>query len=191
MTGKAVYFRAPADFRDWLAKYHATKRELLVGFHKSRTGKPSLTWSQSVDQAICFGWIDGVRRSVDEERYTIRFTPRTPRSNWSKINIAKVEVLRKAGLMTPAGEKAYAAREAERSGVYSFEQERPRELSPAYQKLFRANKKAWEYYRSEAPYYRRTIAFWVMSAKKEETREKRLARLIADSARGRRVGIMG
>jgi uncharacterized protein YdeI (YjbR/CyaY-like superfamily) len=191
MTGKAVYFRAPADFRDWLAKYHATKRELLVGFHKSRTGKPSLTWSQSVDQAICFGWIDGVRRSVDEERYTIRFTPRTPRSNWSKINIAKVEVLRKAGLMTPAGEKAYAAREAERSGVYSFEQERPRELSPAYQKLFRANKKAWEYYRSEAPYYRRTIAFWVMSAKKEETREKRLATLIADSARGRRVGIMG
>ena len=191
MTPKAIYFRSPAEFRAWLVKHHATEPELLVGFHKTATGKPSLTWSQSVDQAICFGWIDGVRRRVDEDQYTIRFTPRKPRSNWSRINITKVEELRKAGLMTPAGEQAYAAREEKRSGVYSFEQERPQELSRGYQKRFRANRKAWEYYQAQAPYYRRTIAFWVMSAKKEETREKRLATLIADSARGRRVGVMG
>lgn len=191
MPPKATYFSSPAEFRLWLAKHHATEPELLVGFHKVGTGKPSMTWSQSVDQAICFGWIDGVRRSVDEDRYTIRFTPRKPRSNWSRINIAKVKALREAGLMMPAGENAYAAREANRSGVYSFEQERPQELSPILQKRFKANVKAWQFYQSQAPYYRRQMAFWVMSARREETREKRLATLISDSARGRRVGVMG
>ena len=150
-----------------------------------------MTWSESVDQALCFGWIDAVRRSVDENRYTIRFTRRKTKSNWSKINIAKIEALRKAGVMTPAGEKAYAAREEKRSGVYSFEQERPTDLSPAYQKRFKASTKAWAFFQSQAPWYRRTIAFWVMSAKKEETREHRLATLIADSARSRRVGVLG
>ena len=191
MPAKALYFHSPAEFRDWLSKHHATEKELLVGFHKVGTGKPSMTWSESVDQALCFGWIDGVRRSVDENRYTIRFSTRQPKSNWSKINIAKVEALRKAGLMTPAGERAYAARKEARTGIYSFEQERPQELSRPYQKRFKANARAWTYFQSQAPWYRRTIAFWVMSAKKEETREKRLTILIADSARGRRVGMLG
>lgn len=191
MTAKTIYFRSPDAFRAWLERHHATQKEILVGFYRVGTRKPSMTWSESVDQALCFGWIDGVRRSVDDERYTIRFTPRKPKSNWSRINMAKVETLRKAGMMAPAGEKAFAAREEERSGVYSFEQERPMELSPAYQQRFRANRKAWNWFQSQAPYYRRTIAFWVMSAKREETREKRLATLIADSSRGRRVGILG
>ena len=191
MAGKAaVYFGSPLEFRAWLEKHHVSETELLVGFHKVGTGKAGMTWSESVDQALCFGWIDGVRRSVDEHRYTIRFSTRKPRSNWSKINMAKVAALRKAGLMTPAGEKAYAAREEKRSGVYSFEQERPRELSPGFQKRFKANKKAWEFFQSQAPWYRRTITFWVMSAKKEETREKRITTLIADSAKNRRVGIL-
>jgi uncharacterized protein YdeI (YjbR/CyaY-like superfamily) len=187
---KPTYFPSPAAFRSWLEKHHATEKELLVGFHRVASGKPSMTWSDSVDQALCYGWIDGVRRSVDGSRYTIRFTPRKPRSNWSKINIAKIEALRKAGLMAPAGERAYAAREQKRSGVYAFEQERPTELSPAYLKRLKADTKAWEFFRVQAPYYRRLMAFWVMSAKREATREKRLATLIADSSRGRRVGIM-
>lgn len=186
---KATYFPSPAAFRAWLKRHHATEKELLVGFFKVGTGKPSMTWSQSVDQALCFGWIDAVRRRVDGDRYTIRFTPRKPASNWSKINVAKVEALRKAGLMTPAGEKAVAARAEHRTGVYSFEQ-RPQKLPPALQKQLRANSRAWEYYQSQAPYYRRTTAFWVMSARKEETRLRRLAQLIADSALGRRVGVM-
>lgn len=186
---KATYFPSPAAFRAWLKRHHATEKELLVGFFKVGTGKPSMTWSQSVDQALCFGWIDAVRRRVDGDRYTIRFTPRKPASNWSKINVAKVEALRKAGLMTPAGEKAVAARAEDRTGVYSFEQ-RPQKLPPAFQKQLRANSRAWEYYQSQAPYYRRTTAFWVMSARKEETRLRRLAQLIADSALGRRVGVM-
>jgi uncharacterized protein YdeI (YjbR/CyaY-like superfamily) len=191
MAGKAaVYFGSPLEFRAWLKKYHATETELLVGFHKVGTGKHGMTWSESVDQALCFGWIDGVRRSVDQHRYTIRFSARKPKSNWSRINIAKVAALRKAGLMFPAGEKAFAAREAKRSGVYSFEQERPKELSPAFLKQLKANKKAWEFFQAQAPWYRRTVTFWVMSAKKEETREKRMTTLIADSARNRRVGIL-
>ena len=192
MAGKtAQYFRSPLEFRAWLKKHHASETELLVGFHKVGTGKPGMTWSESVDQALCYGWIDGVRRGVDDSRYTIRFTPRQTKSNWSKINIAKVEALRKAGLMAPAGEKAYAAREAKRSGVYSFEQERPAELAPEYRKRFKAHSKAWKFFQAQAPWYRRTIAFYVMSAKKEETREKRLAILIRDSSSGRRVGILG
>jgi len=191
MAAQTIYFRSPAAFRAWLERHHATQKEILVGFYRVGTRKPSMTWSESVDQALCFGWIDGVRRSVDDDRYTIRFTPRKPKSNWSRINMAKVETLRKSGRMAPAGEKAFAAREEGRSGVYSFEQERPKELSPAYRKRFKANRKAWDWYQSQAPYYRRTTAFWVMSAKREETREKRLATLIADSSRGRRVGILG
>lgn len=187
---RAVYFKSPSDFRAWLEKNHATKTELLVGFFRVTTGKPSLTWPQSVDQALCFGWIDGVRRSVDETRYTIRFSPRKPRSNWSKINIAKVAALRTAGLMHSAGEKAYAAREEKRSGVYSFEQEKPMELSAEYLKRLKANWKAWDFFQAQAPYYRRVSAFWVMSAKREETREKRITTLIADSARSRRVGVL-
>ena len=185
-----MYFRSPLEFRAWLEKHHGSETELLVGFHKVGSGKPGMTWSESVDQALCYGWIDGVRRSVDDHRYTIRFSTRKPRSNWSKINIAKVEALRRAGLMAPAGEKAYAAREEKRSGVYSFEQERPKVLSSAFEKRFKANKKAWEFFQTQAPWYRRTSVFWVMSAKKEETREKRLTTLIADSAKHRRVGVL-
>jgi uncharacterized protein YdeI (YjbR/CyaY-like superfamily) len=191
MTGPAIYFRSPGEFRSWLQQHHAAEKEVLVGFYKVATGQPSLTWSESVDQALCFGWIDGVRRSVDERRYTIRFTPRKPGSIWSRINIAKVAVLRASGLMSAAGEKASAAREEKRSGIYSFEQKRPLVLSPAYRQRFMANRQAWKYFQAQAPSYRRTVTFWVMSAKKDETRERRLARLIEDSAGGRRVGLMG
>lgn len=189
-TARAIYFRSAAEFRAWLEKNHATVAEVLVGFHRVSSGKPSLTWSESVDQALCFGWIDGVRRSVDATRYTIRFTPRKPRSNWSKINIAKVAALRSADLMRPAGEKAYSAREEKRSGVYAFEQERPIELSAVYRKMLKGNQKAWGFFQAQAPYYKRLMSFWVMSARREETRVKRITRLIADSARGRRVGTM-
>jgi uncharacterized protein YdeI (YjbR/CyaY-like superfamily) len=187
---RPIYFKSPAQFRAWLEKHHASRTELLVGFFRVATGKPSLTWPESVDQALCFGWIDGVRRSVDASRYTIRFSPRKPRSNWSKINLAKIAALRGAGLMHPAGEKAYAAREEQRTGVYSFEQEKPLQLSAAYLKRLKANRKAWDFFQTQAPYYRRTVVFWVMNAKKEETREKRLNTLIADSSRNRRVGVL-
>lgn len=189
-AGKPIYFRSSAEFRAWLSKNHATETELLVGFHRVSSGKPSLTWPDSVDQALCFGWIDGVRRSVDDTRYTIRFTPRKLKSNWSRINIAKVAALRSAGLMRPAGEKAYSAREEKRSGVYSFEQERPAQLSAEFRKMLKANRKAWEFLQAQAPYYKKVTAFWVMSAKREETRVKRMKMLIADSAKNRRVGIL-
>jgi uncharacterized protein YdeI (YjbR/CyaY-like superfamily) len=184
------YFTAPARFHDWLKKNHAKSTELLVGFYKKSSGKPSITYQEAVDEALCFGWIDGIRKSVDEERYTIRFTPRKPSSNWSNVNIKRVKELTAAGRMLPAGLVAFEARKAEKSGVYTYEN-RPQQLSPEYEKKFRANKPAWEFFQSQAPYYRRTACGWVMTAKKEETRLRRLATLIEDSAQGRRLGIMG
>lgn len=182
------FFASPEKFRAWLEQHHATKEELLVGFHKRATGKPCMTWSESVDEALCFGWIDGVRRGVDEETYTIRFTPRKPTSIWSKINVAKVEALRSAGKMRPAGEAAFAKRTDKRTAVYSFERKEAAVLAPDEAKALARDKAASAFFASQAPWYQRTATHWVISAKKPETRARRLATLIADSAAGLRIG---
>jgi uncharacterized protein YdeI (YjbR/CyaY-like superfamily) len=184
---RPVWFDSPAAFRAWLDEHHETATELLVGFHKVGTGRPSMTWSESVDQALCFGWIDGVRRRVDDERYTIRFTPRKPGSIWSKINVAKVAELERQGLLRPAGATAFAARRDASTGVYSFEQDTPAELPRAMVTAFRADEAAWRWWQSQPPGYRRTATHWVTSAKREETRQRRFATLVADCAAGRRL----
>jgi uncharacterized protein YdeI (YjbR/CyaY-like superfamily) len=183
---KAIYFESPAEFRKWLAAHHAQAKELLVGFHKKGSGTPSITWPESVDQALCFGWIDGVRKSVDPTRYTIRFSPRKPRSNWSAINVKRAQELLARKLMKAAGRKAFEARTEDRTGLYSYEN-RPAELDEAYAKTFRRDKAAWAFFQAQPPYYRKMASWFVLSAKQEETRQKRLAKLIADSAGGRRI----
>jgi len=181
---KPRFFATPAKFRAWLEKHHATDRELLVGFYKKRSGKPSITWPESVDEALCFGWIDGVRRSIDDERYTIRFSPRTSRSTWSVVNIKRGKELIEFGRMTPAGLAAFEARADERSAIYSYEQRRSAKFGEDLERRFRANRKAWEHFQARSPSYRRAAMHWVTSAKKPETRERRLAALIEESARG-------
>jgi uncharacterized protein YdeI (YjbR/CyaY-like superfamily) len=184
---KPIYFTTPEEWRAWLEAHHETATEVFVGFHKRATGTPSMTWSEAVDEALCFGWIDGVRRSVDDTRYTNRFTPRRPGSNWSAVNIAKVEALEKAGKMTEAGRAAFAKRRDDRSKVYSYEQRYEAAFEPEAERRFRANRTAWSYWTSQPPGYRATATFWVMDAKRPETREKRLTTLIDDSAAGRRI----
>jgi uncharacterized protein YdeI (YjbR/CyaY-like superfamily) len=184
MTPK--FFKDQHAFRAWLEKNHAKEQELLVGYYKVDSGKPSMTWSESVDQALCFGWIDGVRRSLGDEAYTIRFTPRKPTSNWSAINIKKVDVLTKGGLMAPAGLAAFAKRKDERSGIYGYEN-RPQDLPEEHAKVFKKNAKAWNFFSSVAPSYRRAVTHWVVSAKKEDTQRARLEKLIAACAKGKRV----
>jgi uncharacterized protein YdeI (YjbR/CyaY-like superfamily) len=179
---KPIFFSSPQEFYDWLEEHHETEMEVYVGFHKTHTGKRAMTWSESVDQALCFGWIDGRANSIDEDRYMQRFTPRRPGSNWSKINVEKVAKLTEAGLMRPAGQVAFEKRTDEKTGVYSFE--RDTELAPEYEARLRANKAAAEYFDSRPPWYRRTAIHLVMSAKREETRLRRLERLIEDSAAG-------
>ena len=183
---RPVYFESPAAFRAWLEKHHSTEKELLVGFHKKGTGVPSMTWPESVDEALCFGWIDGVRRRVDDARYTIRFTPRRKGSIWSRINIARVRELIGEGRMTPAGTTAFEARDEKRTAVYAYEN-RPQALAAPYEKELRRNAKAWAFFTALPPAFRRLMAFYVMSAKQEETRRRRLARLIEASAAGRRL----
>jgi uncharacterized protein YdeI (YjbR/CyaY-like superfamily) len=187
---KATFFATPADFRRWLKKHHRTAEELLVGFYKKGSGRPSITWPESVDEALCFGWIDGVRRSLDDESYVIRFTPRRAGSNWSLINIRKVEALIREGRMEKAGLAAFEARKAEKSGVYSFEQREEARLDRKAESKFKANKAAWKFFQSQPPGYRKVATFWVMSAKREDTRAKRLQTLIDDSAAGRRIGLL-
>jgi uncharacterized protein YdeI (YjbR/CyaY-like superfamily) len=181
------FFKSPAAFRAWLARHHASARELLVGFHKRHTGTPSLTWPESVDEALCFGWIDGVRRRLDAERYTIRFTPRKTGSTWSAVNLRRMRVLLRDGRLRPAGLKVFQERDRKKAGRYSYEQRRRIKLPPRLAKLVRAVPEAWAHYRKQAPWYQRTAAFWVVSAKQEGTRLKRLAHLIACSARGRSI----
>jgi len=161
---------------------------LLVGFYKRGSGKPSITWPESVDEALCFGWIDGVRRSLDGDGYTIRFTPRKPRSTWSAVNTKRASELIAQGRMRPAGLEAFEKRTGERSGTYSYEQRHTARLDEVYEQQFRANRKAWDYFQAQAPWYRRTAIWWVVSARREETRLKRLATLIAESERGRSIG---
>jgi uncharacterized protein YdeI (YjbR/CyaY-like superfamily) len=184
---KPVFFRAPADLRKWFAAHHASAQELWVGFFKKSSGKPSVTWPESVDEALCVGWIDGVRKSLDEESYVIRFTPRKSGSIWSAINIRRVRALDREKRMRPAGRKAFAAGRENRSGVYSYEQ-RPANLVEPYRSLFQKNRKAWAFFEAQPPGYRKTLTWWVISPKRHETRLKRLEQLIEDSARGRRVG---
>ncbi|HEX3068513.1 MAG TPA: YdeI/OmpD-associated family protein [Thermoanaerobaculia bacterium] len=185
----STFFATPKAFRKWLEKHHAEKSELLVGFYKKGSGKPSITWPESVDQALCFGWIDGVRRRIDDDSYSIRFTPRKTVSNWSAINIKRVAELTKLGLMAPAGLRAFEKRREDKPAIYSYEN-KVRTLEAADEKRFRANKKAWAFFTTQAPSYQRVAIYWVTSAKQEETRERRLATLIDDSAHGRRLGIV-
>ena len=181
-----TFFSNSKDFRKWFEKNHEKSKELLVGFYKVTSGKKSITWPESVDEAICFGWIDGVRKSIDSESYCIRFTPRKPGSIWSAINIKKVEALTQKGLMYPTGIEAYSKRKEHKSKIYSYEKE-PEILSNAFLKKFKANKKAWKYFQSMAPSYQRTAIHWVMTAKQEVTKMKRLKELINDSAMGRKI----
>jgi uncharacterized protein YdeI (YjbR/CyaY-like superfamily) len=180
---KPIFFKSPQEFYDWLEEHHETETEVYVGFHKTHTGKRAMSWSEAVDQALCFGWIDTRSNSIDEDRYMQRFTPRKPGSNWSKINVEKVANLTEAGLMRPAGLAAFEKRTDAKTGVYSFERES--ELSPEYEARLRANAAAADYFDSRPPWYRRTAIHLVMSAKREETRLRRLNRLIEDSAAGR------
>lgn len=182
----ATFFASQAEFRKWLEKNHTNETELLVGFYKLDTGKPSMTWSQSVDQALCFGWIDGVRRSVDKESYSIRFTPRKKTSNWSAINIKKMEELTKAGLMTEAGQKAFIERIESRSKIYSYENE-PVLLDAEYESQFRKNTAAWDFFTKQAPSYKKLTIHWIMDAKQEKTRQSRLEKAIRESEQQKRV----
>ena len=183
---KPKFFKTQAEFRAWLEKNHVAKDELWVGFHKKASGKPTITWPEAVDVALCFGWIDGVRKRVDETSYTNRFTPRRPRSNWSAVNIARVKELKKLGLMTPAGLAAFERRSEDRSRTYSYERANA-QLDPEFVEEFRAKKKAWAFFEGRPPSYKRAVIWWVMSAKREETRRRRLKTLIDDSAEGRLV----
>ncbi len=184
---KPRFFATPESFRTWLKVNHAAKRELLVGFHKVGSGKPSITWPQSVDEALCFGWIDGVRRSLGGEAYTIRFTPRKATSIWSVINVARVAELEKLGKMSAAGRRAFAARTPQRTGVYSSERTEAAKLSPAEATQLRKNAKAHAFFEAQPPWYRRAALHWIVSAKRPETRARRLTQLIQDSAAGRTV----
>lgn len=182
-----IFFRDADEWRSWLVANHDSATECVVGFIKTSTGRAGLRWSESVDQAVCFGWIDAVRRGIDDQTYSIRFTRRKPSSNWSKINVAKVERLRAEGLMTPAGEAAFAARSEAKTGVYSFERSIPAKLSPAELDRFRSDAAAYEYFEAQAPSYRSQALHWVTSAKRDETRIRRFEQLLADSAAGQRL----
>ena len=180
-----TFYAASAEWRAWLAEHHADAREHWVGFHRRATGRPTMTWPESVDQALCFGWIDGIRKRVDDERYMIRFTPRTPSSRWSRVNVARVAALTEAGLMHPAGLRAFEARTAE--GTYSYEQRERAALDPDRERRLRADAAAAAFFDAQPPSYRRAATHWVMSAKREETRDRRLEQLVSCSAQGRPV----
>ena len=181
-----TFFKTADDFRKWLSRHHNTASELLVGFYKKDSGKPSITWPESVDQALCFGWIDGVRRRIDDVSYSIRFTPRKQRSTWSSVNIRRVAELKEQGLMQASGLKAFDARQENRSGIYAYEQRSP-ELPPEYQKLLKNNKAASRFFEAQPASYRKLVTWYVVSAKKEETRLKRLGEVVKHSANGDRI----
>jgi len=181
-----VFFKTQKDFRKWLEKNYKNKAEQWVGFYKKNAGRESMDWPQSVDEALCFGWIDGIRKTIDEESYKIRFTPRKPSSNWSEININKIEALIKQGLVKPEGLKIYNERRCKSAGEYSYEN-RPDGLGESYEKVFRTNKKAWAFFNQQAPSYKRNASWWVLSAKRDETRLKRLTALIEDSENNRKI----
>jgi uncharacterized protein YdeI (YjbR/CyaY-like superfamily) len=180
------FFATPDELRAWLAENHEAETELWVGFWRAATGKGGVTWTQAVDEALCFGWIDGIRKSIDGERYTNRFTPRTARSTWSAVNVRRAQELIELGRMAPAGLRAFDARREDRSGVYSYEQ-RTVDLPEPYASQLRANAEAHAFFESRPASYRKAAMWWVVSAKREETRQRRLATLIEDSAHGRTI----
>jgi len=186
MATKLRFFQTPSRFRKWLEKNHTSASELWVGFYRKDSDRPSITWLESVDEALCFGWIDGIRKSVDNISYKIRFTPRRHGSIWSAINIKRARELTKQKRMRPAGVKAFAARMEYKSGIYSYEQ-RPAELPQIYAKIFNQNAAAWNFFQAQPPSYRKTTTWWIVSAKLEKTRLKRLGGLIETSARRKRV----
>jgi len=181
-----IFFRNTEEFRNWLERNHLTEKELVVGYYKVSTGKPSMNWSDSVDEALCFGWIDGVRKSIDEESYSIRFTPRNPKSVWSEVNIKKIEALIPQGRMKPAGLLAWEKRSEARSRLYSYEH-KPEQFPPELETRFRENAVAWEYFSSQSQSYKRTAMYYVMDAKQDVTRFSRLEKLIQASASGKRI----
>jgi uncharacterized protein YdeI (YjbR/CyaY-like superfamily) len=183
---KMKYFKSPGEFRRWLEKNHATTRELWVGYYKKRSGQPSMTWPESVDQALCFGWIDGIRKRVDDLRYTIRFTPRKRESIWSAVNIKRAQELSDKGLMKHPGMTEFNARKENKSGIYSYEQ-RSDKLEAPYEERLRQDKAAWNFFYAQPPSYRKAISWWVVSAKQEATRFKRLEKLMKESAKGKRL----
>jgi uncharacterized protein YdeI (YjbR/CyaY-like superfamily) len=182
-----TFFRSPSDFRKWLAQHHVTARELWVGYYKKSSDKRRITWPESVDEALCFGWIDGIRKSRDDLSYTIRFTPRKPKSNWSAVNIRRVQELARDRRMQPAGLKAFERRTPEKSGVYSYENRKNAVLNKSAEKQFRLSHAAWDFFQAQPPSYRQTAIWWVVSAKKVETRQTRLKKLIENSACGKRL----
>ncbi|MBV7541432.1 YdeI family protein [Acidovorax sp. sic0104] len=184
-----TFFATPAAFRRWLQQHAAQSTELLVGFHKVGSGRPCMTWSESVDEALCFGWIDGVRRRIDEHSYSIRFTPRKPSSIWSAVNIAKMEQLQAAGRMTPAGLAAFSHRKSDKSAIYSHEQAAAAELPAPQLREFQRHKKAWQFFEAAPAGYRKSMLHWVTSAKRAETRDSRFAQLLAASQAGERIDL--
>lgn len=184
---KPKFFATAADFRHWLQHHAAANTELLVGFHKVGTGRRSMSWSESVDEALCFGWIDGVRKRIDEHAYQIRFTPRKPGSIWSAVNIAKVHQLQAAGRMTPAGAKAFGHRTDKKSAIYAYEQEEAASLSPAEVREFKKNKTAWAFFEGTPPSYRKVVIHWIVQSKRSETRVSRFAKLVEACAAGNRL----
>ena len=183
---ETIFFPTPADFRNWFRRHHKRAREVWVGFYRKPTRRPSITWPESVDEALCFGWIDGIRKRIDAESYMIRFTPRRRGSIWSGRNTERVAVLTNEKRMQPAGRAAFAARRENKSGIYSYEQ-RSEQLPEPYATRLKKDKAAWEFFQAQSPSYRKTIGWWVVSAKQEETRQKRLEKLIAESVFGRRL----
>jgi uncharacterized protein YdeI (YjbR/CyaY-like superfamily) len=182
-----TFFATPEKFRAWLEEHHDKRKELWVGFYKKGSGKPSITWPEAVDEALCFGWIDGIRKSIDADSYTNRFTPRKARSTWSAINIKRAKELERLGRMHAAGRKAFDARTDDRSALYSYEQRHAAKLPPEQERQFKANKEAWKWFQAQPTSYRKAAIWWVVSAKKDETKARRLAALIDDSAHGRTV----
>jgi uncharacterized protein YdeI (YjbR/CyaY-like superfamily) len=186
-TAEPIYFSTPGEFRAWLHEHHATAREQWIGFYKKGSGRPSITWPESVDEALCYGWIDGLRRSIDDASYMIRFTPRKPGSNWSAVNIGRVAELTAQGRMQAAGLAAFDRRRDETSAIYSYEQREQAALDEAEEQQLRTNAAAWQFFQAQPRSYRQAAIRWVISARKPETRRSRLAQLIEDSAHGRTV----
>lgn len=180
---EVIFFETPNVLREWLEQNHAHAEELWVGYFKKSSGRPSITWPESVDEALCFGWIDGIRKSIDASSYKIRFTPRRSGSTWSRVNIERAEALIEQGRMQPAGRAAYNARKENKSGIYSYEQRRE-QLEEPYRSLLAQNNAAWEFFQARPPSYRKAVSWWILSAKKEETRLRRLEKLVDYSARG-------
>jgi uncharacterized protein YdeI (YjbR/CyaY-like superfamily) len=181
-----TFFPTPSALRAWLERHHSNAEMLWVGYHKKGSGKPSITWPESVDEALCYGWIDGVRKRIDDVSYTIRFTPRRPGSIWSSVNIRRAQALIEQGRMQPAGLQAYQVRKENKSGIYSYEQ-RSVDLEEPYDRLLKKNQAAWSFFQAQPASYRKAVSWWIISAKKEETRRKRLEKLMAFSAQGQRL----